>query len=105
MCSSDLHPGEEVRPLDAGFVAFWDPVHDREVASRIVEPGGSPVALAWSPDGRTLAVANDNNVLRLYRAGSKYTPVGGNLSPLHAFVAYGKSAGSEVSFTAFLQVK
>ena len=31
--------------------------------------------------------------------------VGGNLSPLHAFVAYGKSAGSEVSFTAFLQVK
>src|SRR5207253_5584397 len=38
-------------------------------------------ALAWSPDGRTLAVANDNNVLRLYRAGSKYTPVGGNLSP------------------------
>ena len=77
----ESHPGEEVGLLDAGFVAFWDPVHDREVASRIVEPGGSPVALAWSPDGRTLAVANDNNVLRLYRAGSKYTPVGGNLSP------------------------
>ena len=31
--------------------------------------------------------------------------VGGNLSPLNAFVAYGKSAGSEISFTAFLQVK
>ena len=51
------------------------------MAPRIVEPGGSPVALAWSPDGRTLAVANDNNVLRLYRAGSTYTPVGDNLSP------------------------
>jgi hypothetical protein len=31
--------------------------------------------------------------------------VGGTLAPLHAFVAYGKSEGSETSFTAFLQVK
>ena len=31
--------------------------------------------------------------------------VGGNLQPLHAFVAYGTSEGSEASFTAFLQVK
>jgi uncharacterized protein DUF3352 len=31
--------------------------------------------------------------------------VGGNLAPLRAFVAYGKSEGSETSFTAFLQVK
>ena len=31
--------------------------------------------------------------------------VGGNLAPLHAFVAYGTSGGSEISFTAFLQVK
>jgi hypothetical protein len=31
--------------------------------------------------------------------------VTGNLQPLHAFVAYGKSEGSEASFTAFLQVK
>jgi hypothetical protein len=31
--------------------------------------------------------------------------VGGNLSPLRAFVAYGRSSGSEASFTAFLQVK
>ena len=76
----ESHPGEEVVE-DAGFVALWDPVHDREVAPRIVEVGGSPVALAWSPDGRTLAVANDNNVLRLYRAGPTYTRVGDNLSP------------------------
>jgi WD40 repeat protein len=77
----ESHPGEDVGLLDAGFVALWDPVRDREVAPRIVEPGGSPVALAWSPDGRTLAVAHDNNVLRLFRAGSKYTRVGDNLSP------------------------
>jgi hypothetical protein len=31
--------------------------------------------------------------------------VGGNLEPLHAFVAYAKSSGDEASFTAFLQVK
>jgi hypothetical protein len=31
--------------------------------------------------------------------------VGGNLTPLRAFVAYGKSSGSEASITAFLQVK
>jgi hypothetical protein len=31
--------------------------------------------------------------------------VGGNLQPLHAFVAYAKSSGDEASFTAFLQVK
>jgi len=33
------------------------------------------------------------------------TTASGNLAPLHAFVAYGKSEGSETSFTAFLQVK
>ncbi|HEX6699553.1 MAG TPA: DUF3352 domain-containing protein [Gaiellaceae bacterium] len=31
--------------------------------------------------------------------------VSGNTAPLRAFVAYGKSKGSETSFTAFLQVK
>ena len=31
--------------------------------------------------------------------------VGGNLTPLHAFLAYGNSKGSETTFTAFLQVK
>jgi hypothetical protein len=31
--------------------------------------------------------------------------VSGNTAPLRAFVAYGKSEGSETSFTAFLQVK
>jgi DNA-binding beta-propeller fold protein YncE len=78
----ESHPGDEQVALgDEGFVAIWDPVRDREVAKRIVEPGGTPIALAWSPDGRTLAVANDNNVLRLHRAGSTYTRIGDNLSP------------------------
>jgi hypothetical protein len=31
--------------------------------------------------------------------------VGGNLAPLHAFVAYGKGGGTETSFAAFLQIK
>jgi WD40 repeat protein len=76
----ESHPGQDVGLRDAGFVALWDPVRDREVAPRIVEPGGFPHALAWSPDGRTLAASTDNNVLRLYRAGSTYTRIGDELA-------------------------
>jgi WD40 repeat protein len=75
--------GVEVGPLEdgfGGFVALWDPVRDREVAPRIAEPGGAPIALAWSPDGQTLAVSSDNNVLRFYRAGSTYVHVGEDLA-------------------------
>lgn len=62
-----------------GFVALWDPVRNEEVAPRIVERGGSPIALAWSPDGHTVAASTDNNVLRFYRAGPTYSQVGDDL--------------------------
>jgi WD40 repeat protein/class 3 adenylate cyclase len=74
------HPGEEaVTQGDEGFVALWDPRTGHEVASRLVEPGGAPIALTWSRDGRLLAVSADNNVLRVYRSGSTYRQQGDDL--------------------------
>ncbi|MGH9276482.1 MAG: hypothetical protein ACRDZU_17690, partial [Acidimicrobiales bacterium] len=71
------HPGEESVPSrELGFVALWDPVSDREIVPRIVDRGGTPTALAWTPDGNTLAVLSDNNVLRDYLAGPTYRPLG-----------------------------
>ena len=62
-----------------GFVALWDPLRNREVAPRVVERGGAPIALAWSPDGQIVAASTDNNVLRFYRAGPSYDQVGDDL--------------------------
>ncbi len=74
-------PGEEAAPLDdLGYVALWEPGSDAEVASRIVESGGYPLALAWTPDGRILAAVSDNNVLRLYRPGATYRKQGDDIA-------------------------
>ena len=62
-----------------GFVALWDPVRNEEVVPRIAQRGGAPIALAWSPDGHTVAASIDNNVLRFYRAGPTYRQVGDDL--------------------------
>jgi len=70
--------GEE-QAAPAGFLAIWDPATGREVAPRVEETGGDPIALAWTPDGTTLAASTDNNVLRFYRAGPTYRQVGDDL--------------------------
>ncbi|HVL07352.1 MAG TPA: protein kinase [Acidimicrobiales bacterium] len=70
---------ESARDTGFGFVALWDPVRNEEVAPRIGQRGGSPIALAWSPDGQTVAASTDNNVLRFYRAGPSYHQVGDDL--------------------------
>ena len=52
-----------------GFAVVWDPGSDREIGPRISTRGGSPIGVAWSPDGAQLAVIADNNVLHLHAAG------------------------------------
>jgi WD40 repeat protein len=55
---------------EPGHVLVWDPRTGKEVGPRIVRPDGLPVGLAWRPDGGQLAVAMDNNVIRLYDRAS-----------------------------------
>lgn len=74
-------PSDDESGIDIafGFIALWDPVRNEEVAPRLFQRGGSPIALAWSPEGRTVAASTDNNVLRFYRAGPTYRQVGEDL--------------------------
>jgi WD40 repeat protein len=80
------------------------------VARRIVERGGSPLALAWTPDGSTLTAVSDNNVLRLYRSGATYHQQGDDItieddpmgavaiSPDGSTIAVGTSSGTVRQF-------
>jgi WD40 repeat protein/class 3 adenylate cyclase len=74
----DASPTEEFSDNE-GCIAFWDPATGRETAPRIVEQGGDPIALAWSPDGHTLVASTENNVVRFYRAGASYRQIGDDL--------------------------
>jgi WD40 repeat protein/class 3 adenylate cyclase len=53
---------------DIGAVRFVDPSTGREAARAIGPPGFSPLSIAWSRDGRKLAVATADNFLHLYDA-------------------------------------
>jgi WD40 repeat protein/class 3 adenylate cyclase len=61
---------EEFTGEDPGHVLVWDPDTGRPVGAPIAEPGGSPIAVAWRPDGAQLGVALANNLVRLYDATS-----------------------------------
>jgi WD40 repeat protein len=60
----------DVASGDVGRVVVWNPSTDAQLGEPIAEEGGYPIALAWRPDGRELAVATDNNLVRLYDAVS-----------------------------------
>lgn len=86
--------GRRLATGDAGGgLWLWDGEGDRHLAGRLAEPGGSAarprtglspteqppaaagrgaevIALAWSPDGQTLAVAGRDRSLRLWQAGA-----------------------------------
>ena len=48
-------------------VRIWNPEHGTEVLTLKVE--GGRTAIAWSPDGKSLAALNEYGMLRIWRAG------------------------------------
>ena len=53
-----------------GHVRFVDPATGAEMAARLDFSGGVPIGVAFSPDGKVLAVTADNNLVQLYDAGT-----------------------------------
>lgn len=64
------------RDTDFGYVVVWDPSKDREIGPRARSRGGSPIGVAWSPDGSLVAVTFDNNLVRFYAADDDHAEVG-----------------------------
>jgi WD40 repeat protein/class 3 adenylate cyclase/tRNA A-37 threonylcarbamoyl transferase component Bud32 len=72
-------------PNQSGQVIVWDPTTGREVGARIAEELRSPVALAWRPDGRQLAVSMDSQVVHFYDDAT-HREVGGVIESVDARV-------------------
>ncbi len=54
-----------------GLVRFVDPATHHDVGKPISYDNGQPISLAWSPDGRLLAVATADNFLHVYDARTR----------------------------------
>ncbi len=57
--------GHEVMHVEGGEVQLWD-VSAARLKKRFDKPRKEKLALAWSPDGRMLAVASADNAVRLW---------------------------------------
>jgi WD40 repeat protein len=55
---------------DVGHVRFVDPATGAETAGRLKFKGGPPIGVAFSPDGKLLAVTVQNNLVGLYDAST-----------------------------------
>jgi DNA-binding beta-propeller fold protein YncE len=60
----------------SGRVIIWDPVRDQKVGEPIALDDESPYAVAWTPDGKQLAVTTDGTFLHFYRANHAHREVG-----------------------------
>ncbi len=80
---------------DVGHVRFVDPDTGEETAARLVFRGGPPIGVAYSPDGDTLAVTVQNNLLVLYDAVT-HDPLGDPIDSVDsAFLATAFSPDSQ----------
>ena len=73
-----------------GLVRFVDADTGRDVGAPISYDNGQPLSLAWSPDGRRLAVATADNLLHIYDARTRraVVPVIDNVDALVTDVAF-----------------
>src|SRR5258708_5715318 len=64
-----------------GAVQLWgvaDPARPRELGPRLADDDGAPSSVAFSPDGRTLAIGDDGGYVRLWDVArpASHTPAG-----------------------------
>ncbi len=70
-----------------GHVRFWDPSTGRYVGREIQGAnGGVPLAVAWTPDGDTLAVSHDTNFITVHD-GSTHRQIGDRIELIDEFAA------------------
>lgn len=70
----------------AGTITLWDPIADPRVTdtTEIPVPGGLPLGVAWSPDGTTIAVIAENNLVHLIGAHGEHAEQGDPLESVDA---------------------
>ncbi len=71
---------------NAGNVTLWDPRADPGAAATTEIPvrGGFPLGVAWSPDGATIAVIAENNLVHLLDAHGEHAEQGEPLESVDA---------------------
>jgi WD40 repeat protein len=67
---SGRHRYSHFQPHAPGRVSFWDVTEDRPVVRAALKLPGAPCSIAFAPDGRTLAVVDDLDNLKLFDAVS-----------------------------------
>ncbi len=71
---------------NAGNVTLWDPSADPSATATVEIPvrGGLPLGVAWSPDGATIAVIAENNLVHLVDAHGRHAEQGEPLESVDA---------------------